>query len=580
MEKKEYTPEELLSLGFTLDEVTELFSVEKKKKDSKYIEPKNQQEELLDLDPLRSILAGVLQGATFGLADNIIGDKEGKIKSLEQQNPGLFLTGELAGGVLTPLPGAGLLKSASKAITKLPTIQKIIQGVGTGAIAGGLQSLGTEESPTIQTTSEDALKGALLGGALTGVTETIPVVGKNIAKLAIPSPASREKIADVFSLAKEKIKTTGEDITEKPFFEKEMFGITTDVTKFVENLIKDVNKKRQSLYEEVARIADEAGVKIPTKDIKNKILNLDEAENSFKKVLLKALPEDDSMSYSQLKNIEEKIEKYIKYPSTPFATKEAAMELKADLKDMAKKSLPEEGLKALEIADDYYKRIAGIDPKTGEAIGDFYAVTGKNILDLPKYDKAAMVDEITKITNRLLEQGQGFKYNVTDPYYVRLKNFDEFVKQAQNPELVKEWDKIKNRLSEAGLLSDIFQEGTKVQKPSLANINPETFLTKVAYSTAATTGKAAGRLEKTFEPLSKLISSTDPVVLEQKIREFESKGNKGIADYLRNLMDRFSLGRAQTLKPAKIAAQQFVEAQNPGLKDLKKDLVKEEQEDK
>lgn len=580
MAQKEYSVEELLAAGFTLDELKDLVSIEKPQKGSKYVDPsKSVQEEELNLDPLRAAVAGAVQGVTFGLGDQIIGDTEGKIKQLESEYPSIFLAGEVAGSLLTPVPGATALKTGAKLVTKSPLAQKLIQGAGTGAIAGGLQAMGAADEISADAALEGAQSGALVGGSLTGVLEGVPAAAKAVTKLAIPSPASREKIADVFNLAKEQIKTTGEDITDKPFIEKQFGQATQDVTKFVENLLNTINKKRQDLYEKVAEIADKSGVKLSTANVVNLIDNLgDEVEPAFKKALMRTLPNDKTMSYRDAKNLEEKIEKYIKYPSTPFATKEAAIQLKSQLRDMTKSSLPEEGLKALEVADNFYKRIAGIDPKTGEAIGDFYAVTGKNITDLPKYDKAAMADEITRISNRLLEQGQGLKYNVADPYYARIQNFDQFVKEAGDPNLVKDWEATKDQLSKLGLLTDVFEEGTKVQKPSLANLRPETIFTKVAYSTAAATGKAAGQLEKTFAPLAQLIPSMDPALLERKIAEFEQKGNKGIADYLRHLVDRFNLERARTTKPAKIAAQQFVEAQNPGLKDLKRDLVGDEEE--
>lgn len=131
-----------------------------------------------------SFLRGIGQGASLGFADELTGAIESLVtdktydqardesranyRSAEEENPLTFLGGNIAGGVLTPIPGMGAAKGIG---------QVALKGAQLGAV-GGLGA--SEKDITNPDILKDIAMGAGLGGTLAGGTAAI---GKGISAL-------------------------------------------------------------------------------------------------------------------------------------------------------------------------------------------------------------------------------------------------------------------------------------------------------------------------------------------------------------------------------------------------------------
>jgi len=196
-------------------------------------------EELLEdqqepMSQAQAALQGVSQGATFGFGDEIAGGFEaagravglsgvggpitdigiadspawskeellnayregreaerGRNVKAQEEHPGTYLAGDLAGGFAVPIPGSNLLKTG-KAIKNVgdtgKALSKVKDAAKVGAVAGGLEAAGRTEEDI---TSVDGMiavgTGATLGGSLGGV------LGKLGSKLSDKASA---KLAD------------------------------------------------------------------------------------------------------------------------------------------------------------------------------------------------------------------------------------------------------------------------------------------------------------------------------------------------------------------------------------------------
>lgn len=138
-------------------------------------------ETIQDPEALKATVAGGLMGASFGLAPYIpvggLGQKydpeaiKSRFREIREANPGAYTTGEIAGNIITPIPGLGVATAPLKAAA--------IQG-GVGAVQG----LATSEEDNLTGKLGDALLGGATGAALGGVGQKVfQSVPKGIEKL-------------------------------------------------------------------------------------------------------------------------------------------------------------------------------------------------------------------------------------------------------------------------------------------------------------------------------------------------------------------------------------------------------------
>lgn len=138
-------------------------------------------ETIQDPEALKATVAGGLMGASFGLAPYIpvggLGQKydpeaiKSRFREIREANPGAYTTGEIAGNIITPIPGLGVATAPLKAAA--------IQG-GVGAVQG----LATSEEDGLSGKLGDALLGGATGAALGGVGQKVfQSVPKGVDKL-------------------------------------------------------------------------------------------------------------------------------------------------------------------------------------------------------------------------------------------------------------------------------------------------------------------------------------------------------------------------------------------------------------
>ncbi|MDW8345655.1 MAG: hypothetical protein RML94_01765 [Bacteroidia bacterium] len=587
-----YTIDELMAMGLDVDDLKELAGVKS--------EPPKSTRSIIE-DTTKSALLGILQGATFGFGDEILQQTTGmtpeQIERIKQFDPSAFMLGEIAGSFAVPVPGIGILgKGISKVASTLSPVSKsaltvakpAIEGAATGAVAGGLQSLGEAEIKDEKALEEGAETGGIIGALIPASGKLASKVVDTAKKMIVPRSVVREKLGDIFDLARQSAKE-GIDIEDKSYIQKQTEETFDATKKFIESLIEATNKKRRSLYETVETIANEKNVKVPLDKVKDILADVDEfVDSKFTKEITKHTIGKQDISYKDAKNLEEIINSYILSDRTDNATKRAALQMKQALKDARIESLPPEGKEALKIADDYYQRVAGVDPNTGEALGDFYAALGKGMLDLSTFDQGKKSEEIVRMTKKLMEGGSEAKYRPADVYTTHLKKFEDFIKESgstpeETAKLLEDWKALQDQMTKRGILESVFTDSTQLYNPSLANIRPETALTRLTYGAAAGVGKAVGGVERVFDPAVKHVAKPlydiiagNPEKVRQKIEEYEQKGHKNLADYLRYIANQIQLQRAETPKLSKSAAQQYISSQNPGLRDVKKDLEEEE----
>ena len=169
---------------------------------------------------LESLGRGALQGASFGLSDEITGAIESLLtkKTYEQArdearaanraaseaHPYVYGAGELGGSVATSfIPGVG---AAGKAVegalagTRAAKLAGVAGGAVEGALQGGLAGFGGSEGSTASDIASDTLKGAGVGGAAGGILG-------GLTKKAIDSSEAKhaqDTNADIFGRAKPK----------------------------------------------------------------------------------------------------------------------------------------------------------------------------------------------------------------------------------------------------------------------------------------------------------------------------------------------------------------------------------------
>lgn len=145
-------------------------------------------------NPIVDAAVSVVQGASFGLADNVIPGMKGRLEKARRNMGALSTAGEMAGGALT---GAGVAKLGAKATSPLVraatgnvTAPTRLGRVGQASLAGGTAGgvYGAAETEDGSSRVLGGLKGASLGGAggafLAGLIEAPGAIRKFAPKVA------------------------------------------------------------------------------------------------------------------------------------------------------------------------------------------------------------------------------------------------------------------------------------------------------------------------------------------------------------------------------------------------------------
>ncbi len=148
------------------------------------------------------LVKGTTKELYFGIDDEIVGaiagDKEkARYKAdqdeAEKTNPGLFLTGEMLGGLATPAGAITALKNVpglAKLATKSPKLAKTLAGMIAGGTQGGIAGAGYAEDDV----ADSAGYGAAFGAA-------IPGIAGGVGKLASYAPKRSTIFKKLFGLS-------------------------------------------------------------------------------------------------------------------------------------------------------------------------------------------------------------------------------------------------------------------------------------------------------------------------------------------------------------------------------------------
>ena len=148
------------------------------------------------------LVKGTTKELYFGIDDEIVGaiagDKEkARYKAdqdeAEKTNPGLFLTGEMLGGLATPAGAITALKNVpglAKLATTSPKLAKALAGMIAGGTQGGIAGAGYAEGDV----ADSAGYGAMFGAA-------IPGIAGGIGKLASYAPKRSTIFKKLFGLS-------------------------------------------------------------------------------------------------------------------------------------------------------------------------------------------------------------------------------------------------------------------------------------------------------------------------------------------------------------------------------------------
>lgn len=136
---------------------------------------------------MRGDVAGMamsgMQGASFGLADDVVPGLGQAVQSFEERKPGLAQMGEIAGSLA--VPGTAAVK-AVKAIAPMTMAAQVATGAGIGSADAFLSTFGNAEGSLAERFSAalKAVPQAAGVGALVGAVPGMVVKGKTIAVAA------------------------------------------------------------------------------------------------------------------------------------------------------------------------------------------------------------------------------------------------------------------------------------------------------------------------------------------------------------------------------------------------------------
>lgn len=259
-------------------------------------------------------LRGAAQGASFGFADEATAGLESLLtnkdydtalkesreayKAAEEAHPIVSFAGNLAGGLVVPLPGGSLLSSVKGAKAAEGALALAKQG----AMFGGLSAAGMSESRDTKQLAKDIASGAALGGAITPVLgKGIPAIAK-YAKEKVTGSTFGKDIGEIFNLAK-----NNSEFGSIEFLDK-MTAKNRELTnEFLNKVEKEPNKAIQKMWDEAKSSAPEMSIedfnklinphleKLP-EDVKTKVVkSLDKLTQTTEKTVISSEPLEDAL---------------------------------------------------------------------------------------------------------------------------------------------------------------------------------------------------------------------------------------------------------------------------------------------
>lgn len=255
-----------------------------------------------------------------------------KEKAAQEAHPGMYLAGELGGGLLTP--GLGALGAAGKTVKGASLAQKMLAGAKAGTAIGGVAGLGSSNADLtkgeLANTMSDVGAGAFGGGVFGGA---MPVLGAAIGKGANALGATKfaQDLAEHFKLGQKGIPTSGEragEIAERR------------VIRSAKNIQNSIFDKLDENFQQKLKLF---------KDRPNETVNFSDL---YKDTLAKI---DESLKNSEL-------------------TADQANDLKASLQSKFYDQLPET------VTNGSSSKVTNvIDPATGEVVSTRTTVAKKNL---------------------------------------------------------------------------------------------------------------------------------------------------------------------------------------------------------
>lgn len=325
------TPEEQLELQQLEQEQSSLGSQYAELK--KQFELQNQPvQEAPDTGYVEALARGAAQGLTFETADEIaaalesgltnkpyeqaLKESRAEYKAAEEEYPITSAVGGLAGGIgqaagIAALTGgtgaaAGAAQAGSK-LSKLGSIARsaflpsvgksagknIATAAGTGALMGGLTSIGASEKEGLKRLEEvpggaltGSIVGGVLGGAVEGVKGAAGAVGKKLSTAADEGklPFSFRKIRDLWRSGKEGQGYVTESELKK--IDEKFQNAAEEGVNLIQNNLDEVRNIKNAILEKVDSLTN---VKIPMNTLmtgleKSKSENLVDADDAFKRI--------------------------------------------------------------------------------------------------------------------------------------------------------------------------------------------------------------------------------------------------------------------------------------------------------
>lgn len=159
---------------------------------------------------VRSLVPESLGGRTY---DELLEEVRGEIAKFKEDNPGLAIGSEVAGGIASAfIPGGAALRAASLGA-------RAAKGAGIGAAFGGAQGFGSGEGG-LENRLQSAAEGAVAGGALGAAGPAVAQGARKTIgafKKATKDLRSVESIRDASNEAFEAARAAGINIKPGPF---------------------------------------------------------------------------------------------------------------------------------------------------------------------------------------------------------------------------------------------------------------------------------------------------------------------------------------------------------------------------
>jgi hypothetical protein len=130
--------------------------------------------------------------------DEVLGEMRGLQKQAQQDNPGSYLSGQVAGGLAQGIASAPLSVTAQATTRATPLVGRALAGMADGMIAGGLYGAGSGENAEsrLYGAARDGLIGGAMGGAFPIASDLLGAVVRGARNWWNAGPIAKEVGAD------------------------------------------------------------------------------------------------------------------------------------------------------------------------------------------------------------------------------------------------------------------------------------------------------------------------------------------------------------------------------------------------